>query len=156
MGGIDRLQDSVQQGGSATGNPDADTLLRENPNALLIAVLLDQQVKAELAFEGPYKLMSRLGHLNMKDLAEADLGELKTIFGQKPAVHRFYNKMAGSVQELAAYLTDHYEADAANLWSDADSWDEIESRVSELPGFGASKVATLRSALPLFGYQVPA
>jgi uncharacterized HhH-GPD family protein len=155
MGGIDRLHNSLQQGQSATGTPEADTLLRENPNALLIAVLLDQQVQAELAFEGPHKIRERIGHLDMAKMAEMPLEELKTVFGEKPAVHRFYNKMAGTVHEVAGVIADTYDGNAARLWEDAASWDEAAERLHELPGVGQSKVETLHKALRVFGHAVP-
>lgn len=138
----------------ATGNPEADTFLREDPNAILIAVLLDQQMRAEVAFEGPYKLRERLGHLDMKKIAEMDLEVLASVFGEKPAIHRFYNMMAGRVHDLARAVVDQYDGDAAQLWADGTSQDDIQRRAMDLPGFGKSKVKTLTDALRLFEYDV--
>ncbi len=42
--------------------PDANALLTRSPLALLIAMLLDQQVPLERAFSAPYDLAGRLGH----------------------------------------------------------------------------------------------
>lgn len=153
MGGMKDIKEAVARGEPVTGNDAADQLLRDDPNALLIAVLLDQQVQASLAFEGPYKIKNRLGHLNLEKLAAMDLETLQEHFGESPAVHRFYNKMAGSVQELAQVLVSEYDGQASNLWADADTWDVVASRVGDLPGFGKSKIATLRGALELFGYK---
>jgi len=155
MGGIDRLHDSLKSGGSATGTPEADALLREDPNALLIAVVLDQQVQAELAFEGPHKIKQRLGHLDMAKLSAMELEDLQDVFGEKPAVHRFYNKMAGTVQEVAGIIADKYDGDAIRLWKEAGSWSEAAVRLGELPGVGKSKIETLHTALDVFGYEVP-
>lgn len=156
MGGMKDLKESVARGEPVTSNEAADALLRDDPNALLIAVYLDQQVQASLAFEGPYKIKDRLGHLDLEKLASMDLEELQDHFGTSPAVHRFYNKMAGGVQELAQALVRDYDGQASNLWADADDWDLIARRVGDLPGFGKSKIATLRGALKLFNYEVPA
>ena len=41
---------------------DANELLTRNPLALLIAMLLDQQVSLERAFSAPQDLVRRLGH----------------------------------------------------------------------------------------------
>ena len=44
-----------------TGDPEADQLLMDEPLALLLGMLLDQQVPMEWAFKGPATLKSRLG-----------------------------------------------------------------------------------------------
>jgi len=156
MGGMEDIKGAVARGEPVTGHEDADELLRSDPNALLIAVLLDQQVQASLAFEGPYKIKERLGHLDVEKLASMDLAALQEVFGESPAVHRFYNKMAGNVQELTHTLVDEYEGLASNLWADADDWDTVAGRVGDLPGFGESKIPTLRGVLELFNYEVAA
>ena len=52
-----------------TGNPTADRLLERDPLALVIGMLLDQQVPMEWAFRGPLTLQQRLGSLNAADIA---------------------------------------------------------------------------------------
>lgn len=153
MGGLDRMVSSHKESGVATGNPEADSFLRSNPNAVLVAVLLDQQMRAEVAFEGPYKLHQRLGHLDMEKIAHMDLDQLKSVFGEKPAIHRFYNMMAGRVQELAKAVVDRYDGNAAAMWTDGTSWDEVAGHAGDLPGFGKAKVKTLKDALTLFGHR---
>lgn len=153
MGGLDRMASSHKESGVATGSPEADSFLRSDPNAVLVAVLLDQQMRAEVAFEGPYKLHQRLGHLDMEKIARMDLNRLKSVFGEKPAIHRFYNMMAGRVQDLAKAVVDRYDGNAAKMWADGTSWDEVAGRAGELPGFGKAKVKTLREALALFGHR---
>lgn len=147
------MEQSKNRGESPTGNEDADALLRSDGNALLIAVLLDQQVRAEMAFEGPQKLKERLGHLDMKKISEMDLEALQDTFKESPAIHRFTNMMAGRVQDLARSVAEKYDGEASNLWAAAAEEDEVEARASELPGFGKSKVSTLKQALSLFGYR---
>lgn len=152
MGGLDRMIERRENEGVATGDPEVDAFLRENPNAVLIGVLLDQQIRAEVAFSGPHKLFERLGHLDMKKIAEMDPDAFKEVFGRKPSVHRFANMMADRVQNLARAVVDDYGGDAANLWRDAPDVDAIKKRARQLPGFGAAKVRTLVAALDLFGY----
>src|SRR5690606_25863869 len=111
MGGLDRMITASKEKGIATGDPEADRFLRENPNAILIGILLDQQMRAEVAFSGPYKLYQRLGHLDMKKIAEMDAEKFKAIFSEKPAVHRFANMMAERVQRLASAVAEKYRSE---------------------------------------------
>lgn len=119
---------------------DANDLLTRNPLALLIGMLLDQQVTIEKAFTAPRDLVARLGHEpDAGELAGFDPGALAAIFSQRPALHRYPRAMAGRVQQLATHLVDHYGGDAAALWAGAASGEELLARVSRLPGFGADK-----------------
>jgi uncharacterized HhH-GPD family protein len=119
---------------------DANELLSRNPLALLIGMLLDQQVTIEKAFTAPRDLVVRLGHEpDARELADFDPGALAAIFSQRPALHRYPRAMAGRVQQLAGHLVDHYGGDAATLWAGVASGQELLARVSRLPGFGADK-----------------
>lgn len=153
MGGLDRMISASEEKGVATGDPEADRFLRENPNAILIGILLDQQIRAEVAFSGPYKLHQRLGHLDMKKIAEMDSDQFKEVFAEKPAVHRFANMMADRVQNLARAIAEKYDGDASKMWTDTSDRKTVEKRAKELPGFGASKVKMMGSVLELFGYK---
>jgi uncharacterized HhH-GPD family protein len=95
MGGLDRIESRLEAEGLALDEPAAEELLRGDANALLIGVLLDQQIRAETAFTGPYGLKQRLGHLDMRKIADMDTEALSEVFGEKPAVHRFASMMAG-------------------------------------------------------------
>lgn len=139
--------------GVATGTPEADQLLRNDGNALLIGTLLDQQIRAEMAFEGPWKLRDRLGHLDMRKIAEMDEEAFKEVFSESPAVHRFTNMMADRVQALAKEVSTSYEGDGSQIWADGADKATVEKRGKELPGFGKSKVGVLLQALDLFGHR---
>lgn len=139
--------------GVATGDPEADEFLRQNPNAILIGILLDQQIRAEIAFTGPYKLHERLGHLDLTKIAAMEPDKFKEIFGQKPAIHRFANMMADRVQNLAKAVVEKYDGDASNMWSDTTDKKTVEKRAKELPGFGAGKVKMMGPVLELFGHR---
>lgn len=144
---------SAEKDGIATGDPNADALLREDPNALLIGILLDQQVRAETAFSGPYKLAQRLGHLDVERIAEMDAEEFKEVFGRKPAVHRFANMMADRVQKLARSIQAKYDGDGSKMWADGADLKMVQKRAKDLPGFGAGKVKMLKDVLELFGHR---
>src|SRR6266508_558500 len=120
--------------------PAADALLTRDPLALLIGMVLDQQVPLERAFSAPYDLTQRLGHdLDAAELAEYDLDALAAVFAGPPALHRYPKSMAKRVQDLCRLLVDRYGGDAAAVWRDAPNGETLRRRIAELPGFGAQK-----------------
>ena len=120
--------------------PEANELLSRSPLALLIAMLLDQQVTLEKAFSGPLDLVRRLGHEpTAAELADFDPDRLAAIFSERPALHRYPKAMAARVQDLARLIVEQYDGDAARVWASAGSGAELLRRVGELPGFGAQK-----------------
>jgi len=129
----------------------ADDLLSRDPLALLVGMLLDQQVPMEKAFVGPYVLRERLGRdLDARELAELPAERFATLFTERPAIHRFPGSMAGRVQALCAHLVEQYDGRAEAVWTDAPSGDELLRRLSALPGFGVSKAKIF---LALLGKQ---
>ncbi len=120
--------------------PAANELLDRSPLALVIAMVLDQQVPLERAFSAPYDLVLRLGHEpDAREIAEYDPEALTAIFGQRPALHRFPKAMAARVQEACRLIVARYDGDTARIWSDAPNGRELLKRVAELPGFGKQK-----------------
>jgi uncharacterized HhH-GPD family protein len=122
-----------------TGKPEADELLARDPNALLLGMVLDQQIPMEKAFSGPAVLAERMGKLDVRAIAAADPETFKQLFATPPAVHRFPGSMAGRVQSVCQVLVETYDGDAANIWADVTSGDELLRRIGALPGFGAQK-----------------
>ena len=119
---------------------DANDLLSRSPLALLIAMLLDQQVSVEKAFTSPRDLVQRLGHEpTAEELAGYDPEALAAVFSQRPALHRFPRAMAARVQELCRLLTERYDGDPALVWTGASNGKDLLARVGELPGFGGQK-----------------
>jgi len=120
--------------------PDANDLLSRDPLALLIGMLLDQQVPLERAFSAPYDLARRLGHEpTAAELADYDPEALAAVFAERPALHRYPKSMAARVQALSQLIVARYGGDASRVWGDAASGAELRQRVAELPGFGAQK-----------------
>jgi uncharacterized HhH-GPD family protein len=120
--------------------PEAMQLLREHPLALVLGLVLDQQIPMEHAFSSPYELQRRLGHpLDARHLAEFDLDSLTEVFSRRPALHRFPKANAKRVQEVCQLIVDRYDGDAARLWAGAKTGDELFRRISALPGFGRQK-----------------
>jgi uncharacterized HhH-GPD family protein len=130
----------------------ADRLLSEDAFALLMGMLLDQQVPMEKAFSAPHLLQERLGRaLDPADIAQMDTDELVNLFSQAPALHRFPGSMAQRVQALARRLVERYGGDASSLWRDATTGGELLGRLQELPGFGRQKAQIF---LALLGKQL--
>jgi uncharacterized HhH-GPD family protein len=121
---------------------DADALLSSDPLALLIGMVLDQQIPLEHAFTGPLTLTERLGHdLDVKELADYDPDQLATVFAKPPAIHRFPASMAGRVQELCRIIVSDYDGDPAGIWAGVKDGSELRRRIEQLPGFGKHKAA---------------
>jgi uncharacterized HhH-GPD family protein len=123
-----------------TGDPAADQLLEDDPLALLIGMLLDQQVPMEWAFRGPLSLKERLGgSLDAEAIAALGPDKVEAIFRDKPAMHRYPGSMGKRTHALCAYIVEHYSGDAGAIWRDAPSGAEVYRRLRELPGYGEEK-----------------
>lgn len=134
-----------------TGDPDADRLLDDDPFALLLGMLLDQQVTMESAFAGPAKVAARLGTLDPAAIAAADPDAFAALCATPPAVHRYPGSMAGRIQAVAAAVERDWGGDVTRLWTDGDpDGAQVLSRLRALPGFGEQKA---RIFLALLGKQ---
>jgi uncharacterized HhH-GPD family protein len=122
-----------------TGDADADALLVTDPFALLVGMLLDQQVPMEWAFRGPSSLRERLGRLDARAIAAMPVDDLEAVFRAKPALHRYPGSMAKRTHALATQVTDDYDGDAARIWTTAASAEELYARLRALPGYGDEK-----------------
>jgi uncharacterized HhH-GPD family protein len=127
-----------------TDSDAANALIAVDPMALLIGFVLDQQVTVQKAFSGPFVLQERLGAIDAATLASADL---ESVFRIKPAIHRFPGAMAQRVHDLAVHVRDHYDGDAARVWTEAADAGALRANLAALPGFGEMKVKALGSVL---------
>ena len=127
-----------------TEDDDANALIATDAFALLLGFALDQQVTVQQAFQGPLRLKQRLGTLDPKAVAAADL---EPLFREKPAIHRFPGSMATRVRELAAIVAEDYDGDAARIWTEARDGADLRKRIGGLPGFGEMKIKALGSVL---------
>ena len=131
--------------------PAADALLASNPFALVVGMLLDQQVPMETAFAGPKKIADRMGGIDAADIAEYDPDKFAALCSEKPAIHRFPGSMAKRIQALAQIIVDRFDGDAAALWTaGAPDGKELLRRLKGLPGFGEQKAQIF---LALLGKQ---
>jgi uncharacterized HhH-GPD family protein len=122
-----------------TGDKAADGLLNEDGTALLIGMLLDQQVPMEWAFTGPATLRKRLGHLDARKIAAMDVDDFVAVCAEKPAIHRYPGAMGKRIHQVCTVLADEYDGKAANIWKDVDSGAELYRRLHALPGYGEEK-----------------
>jgi uncharacterized HhH-GPD family protein len=127
-----------------TESDEANALIASDPMALLVGFELDQRVTVMKAFQGPLALKERLGAIDAATLASADL---EPVFFEKPVIHRYPRSMAKRVHELAVYVRDNYDGDAARVWTDAADSDELRANLLALPGFGEMKVKSLGAVL---------
>jgi uncharacterized HhH-GPD family protein len=127
-----------------TDSDEANALLVEDPLALLIGFALDQQVTVQKAFSGPLVLRERVGTLDAAALAATDL---EPVFRERPAIHRFPGAMAKRVHDLVAHIAAEYGGDAARVWTEAASPEDLRARLAALPGFGQMKVDSLAAVL---------
>lgn len=132
-------------------DPAADALLESNPFALLVGMLLDQQIPMEVAFAGPKKIADRMGRLDVTEIADYDPEKFAALCSEKPAVHRFPGSMAKRIQTLAQTIVERYDGDTAALWTAGNpDGKELLKRLKALPGFGEQKAKIF---LALLGKQ---
>jgi uncharacterized HhH-GPD family protein len=127
-----------------TDSDAANALIASDPMALLVGFVLDQQVTVQKAFVGPLAILERVGALDAATLADADL---EPVFREKPAVHRYPGAMAKRVHELAVFIRDTYDGDAARVWTEAADAADLRARLEALPGFGEMKVKSISAVL---------
>jgi len=131
-----------------TGDQPADELLATDPLALLIGMLLDQQVPMERAFHSPYDLKERLGgRLDAAGIAAMDTEELAGVFRGPPALHRYPASMAGRTQDLCRMLVEVYDGSAKRVWASAGTGKELFANLRKLPGFGEQKARIFTALL---------
>jgi uncharacterized HhH-GPD family protein len=132
-------------------DPAADALLSEDPFALVVGMVLDQQIPLEVAFAGPRKIADRLGGFDAAAIADYDPDKFAALCSERPAIHRFPGSMAKRIQAVAQIIVDQYDGDAAALWTSGDpDGPELLRRLKALPGFGEQKA---RIFLALLGKQ---
>ncbi len=135
-----------------TDSEEANALIAQDPMALLIGFVLDQQVKVQKAFVGPLALKERVGTLDARELASIDL---EPVFRIKPAIHRFPGTMAERVSALSGHISHEYDGEASRVWTDAKDTETLKANIGALPGFGEMKIKALGSVLAKqFGVSV--
>jgi uncharacterized HhH-GPD family protein len=131
-----------------TGDPEADALLSTDGNALLIGMVLDQQVPMEKAFSGPAVIARRMGGaFDVPAIAELGVDDFVALCSERPAVHRFPGSMGKRVHDVAGTLVAEYDGDATRLWEQAASGPDLKQAIGRLPGFGDQKASIMTALL---------
>jgi uncharacterized HhH-GPD family protein len=131
-----------------TGDQTADALLEADDNALLIGMILDQQVPMEKAFSGPLVIAQRMGGtLDVAAIAASDEEEFVSLCSRPPAIHRFPGSMAKRVRQCCQVLVERYGGQAANVWRDQPTGAAVKAALASLPGFGPDKAAIFTAVL---------
>ena len=134
-----------------TGDEAADELLSTDPLALLIGMLLDQQVAMETAFAGPQKIRERLGTLSAQAIADADPDAFAKLCATPPSVHRYPGSMAARIQAVCRAIVEDWHGEASAIWTDGSpDGAQVFKRLKALPGFGDQKA---RIFVALLGKQ---
>lgn len=134
----------------------ANELLTTDPLALLMGMLLDQQIPMEKAFTSPQVLAERMGvdRLDAHTIAGFDPVAFEELFRRVPALHRFPAAMARRVQELCRAVVQRYDGETERIWTQAGTGRELVERVAALPGFGELKAKIFVALLgKQFGVQ---
>lgn len=121
-----------------TTNDDANSFLSDNFLALILGMLLDQQIPIERAFLAPYLLKQRLGHFDLKKLAKMPGDKLVEVFVQKPALHRYPADMARRFHKIVNIINSEYNADPEAFLKTTTA-EELFNRILSLPGFSEHK-----------------
>ena len=127
-----------------TASDEANALIATDPMALLVGFVLDQQVTVQKAFLGPLALKERLGAIDARTLAQADL---EPVFRTPPAIHRYPGSMAQRVHDLSVHVLERYDGDAARVWTDATTAAELKANLKALPGVGDMKIKAIGAVL---------
>ena len=122
-----------------TGDEAADDLLNTDGTALLIGMLLDQQVPMEMAFHGPATLRQRLGHVDAARIAAMSEEQFVAVCCDKPAIHRFPAVMGRRIHALCGVLATDYGGRGEQVWDGVATGAELYDRLRSLPGFGDEK-----------------
>jgi uncharacterized HhH-GPD family protein len=117
----------------------ADEVLSNDPFALLVGMLLDQQYPMEHAFRGPWKILDRFGTLAPDAIAAAEAESFAELGATPPANHRYGRSMAARVQQLAQVVRDEYGGHAERIWAEAADTEDLLARLRSLPGYGDQK-----------------
>lgn len=109
---------TLPKGGTFTGNPEADKLLRADPFAFLMAASTDRGARAESVWELPWQLRQKFSELDPEKLSHLMPVELERVLRQLPRKPRFPNQSAKTIVSLAKHVSQEFQGDARRVWSE--------------------------------------
>lgn len=135
---------------------ESTKLYKSNPNAFLIAAIFDRGIPAEKAWEIPYQLKKRMGHLNVYKMSKMTKREMIFFLHSKkygPTLHRFYPDIADCLVYDSKLLVEKYHGDARNIWQNDPQVKTVLKNLKEFKGIG-QKIANMFVRLLITYYGV--
>jgi uncharacterized HhH-GPD family protein len=142
-----------------TKHPEANRLIAQDPTALLIGWIFDQQIRVQQAFAAPLRLRERLGTIDARELASMDVQQIIDAVTEKPVLHRYGGNIGRYVHACMTVVVDEYDGDPERIWLDAADYEDLKRRIVALPGFGKTKAPAFaallarRFGLPITGFE---
>ena len=136
-----------------TGDAAADELLNTDGLALLIGMLLDQQVPMEWAFMGPTSLQGRLGHLDARRSPPWTLRTWSRCSAPSPPAPLSSSHGPSNTRPVA-FVVERYDGKAERLWRAPTRAPSCYDRLRELPGYGLGKAHIFVASWPSVGVCV--
>ena len=112
-------------------------LILTDPNAFLIGSIFDYQIPFRKAWEAPFKLKQRLGHLDAAIIANMTFDDLYAVIygdGKGKSLHRFNSILTKKTLSACKQLVDKYGGSAANIWPDRTSASVVMARLEHFEG----------------------
>ena len=127
--------------------------LKTYPHAYVLACLMDKQIKAERAWEIPYKVYKELGHFDIDYLCKVPLEKYKKMFNDG-SYHRFNDTSATNFYNAIIKIKNDYDGDASKIWSNNPGSASVVSRFLEFDGIGI-KIATMATNILARQFKIP-
>lgn len=128
-----------------TKHDPADRLLNDlsgHPHALVLASIMDRQIKAERAWLIPFRLKEKLGDFSMDTLLRQSEADIRRLMAKPQPLHRFVDKMASYFFRAVRRITEQYGSDASRIWKGKPSSATVVYRFLEFDGVGP-KIASM-------------
>ena len=123
--------------------------IKKYPHLFVLACLMDRQIKAERAWEIPYRICKDLCNDNFSFKAHSKLLSNERIiidYFNKNNLHRFNSKMAQIYIDAIYRIRDKYNGDASLIWNGNNSSAEVIYRFLCFNGCGV-KIASMATNL---------
>jgi len=140
-----------------TPHPAANALVADikgYPHAFVIACIMDRQIKAERAWEIPYRIRERVGSFEFRRLRKLSKVQIARLMRRPTPLHRYPETMGKNLHAALALIADKYAGDASGIWKGRPSSAAVVLRFLEFPGVGP-KIATMAPNLLVRYFNVP-
>lgn len=127
---------------TARGEAELVNDLDHYPHAYVLGCVMDRQIKAERAWKIPERVKNRLGSFEFGKLRELSQEEVKHLFHEPEALHRFPNTMAEHFYSAVQRIDAEYCGDASAIWSGPVGSATLVRRFLRFDGVGP-KIATM-------------